>query len=205
MSQITQKTTKAIKLIVGLRNPGDAYSATRHNAGSWFVEKLIEQTNCILKKDSKLHSEIALFTINNVLGETITCRVALPLVYMNQSGLAVQAISQFYRIQPEEILIIHDELDLTPGRIKLKSGGGHGGHNGLRDIITHLGTNMFHRLRIGIGHPGQKDLVLDYVLGRPSRDDRTFIDNAIQRTLSITEKIILGKIEQAMNEVNNGI
>lgn len=187
----------AIKLIVGLRNPGAAYAHTRHNAGAWFVEALATQNQATFKIEKKLHGELANFDIKN-----IACRAMLPLVFMNHSGLAVHAISQFYRIEPDEILAVHDELDLSVGRIKLKSGGGHGGHNGLRDMINQLGSSAFHRLRVGIGHPGHKELVLNYVLGRPSQHDKQLINEAIDRGIDVMPTVLSDRIEVAMSQLN---
>ena len=186
-----------IKLIVGLRNPGAAYAQTRHNAGGWFVEALLAQTKTSFKIDKKLNGEWANLEMNN-----LTCKAFLPLSFMNHSGLPVQAICQFYRIEPHEILVAHDELDLLPGRIKLKTGGGHGGHNGLRDIIQQLGSTAFHRLRVGIGHPGHKALVLDYVLGKPSQSERQLIMDAIDRGTELIPTILSGHLEIAMSQLN---
>lgn len=183
----------SIKLIVGLRNPGDNYTKTRHNAGEWFVDALSKEEGLSFKTDKKLFSDIALMD---------DCRVSLPLLYMNQSGKPTKAISQFYKIKPEEILIVHDELDLPPGQIKLKKDGGHGGHNGLRDIIAHLGTKSFQRLRIGIGHPGHKDDVTNYVLGKPSNVDKIAILNAIDRAIDIMPDVIKGDLEKAMHQLH---
>lgn len=130
------------------------------------------------------------------------CRLVLPLTFMNHSGQTTRIISQFYKIEPGEILIVHDELDLPVGRIKLKTGGGHGGHNGLRDITAQLGTGEFHRLRIGIGHPGHKDLVHQYVLSRPSMHDRQQIYDAIDRGIAIIPIVLSGDMARAMNQVN---
>lgn len=188
----------AIKLIVGLRNPGSAYEATRHNAGGWFIETLLQHYQFSLKVDQKFHGEIGRFQINDE-----NCLVLLPLTFMNQSGLPVREISQFYRISPEEILIVHDDLDLPVGHAKLKTAGGNGGHNGLRDIIANLGSNNFHRLRIGIGHPGHKDLVLNYVLGKPSVADGLLIRDAIENSMIIIPDLLAGKISAAMNVLNS--
>ncbi|OEH48615.1 Peptidyl-tRNA hydrolase [Legionella parisiensis] len=131
-----------------------------------------------------------------------TAKLVLPISFMNHSGQPARLISQFYRIQPQEILVAHDELDLPPGRIKLKTGGGHGGHNGLRDIIAQLGSTEFHRLRIGIGHPGHKDLVHQYVLGRPSAQDRQLIYDAIDRGIAVMPLVFSGDLSRAMNQLN---
>ena len=187
----------SIKLIVGLRNPGAAYEHTRHNAGGWFVDALARHYNAQFKPDKKLHGEYSQLDINGV-----ACKALLPLVFMNHSGLPVQAVCQFYRIEPNEILVAHDELDLPVGRIKLKTGGGHGGHNGLRDIISQLGCTDFHRLRVGIGHPGHKDLVLNYVLGKPSQHDRQLIFDAIDRGVDVMPTVLAGGIAVAMSQLN---
>jgi len=187
----------AIKLIVGLRNPGAAYAHTRHNAGGWFVQALAEYYKATFRPEKKLHSELSTIDIHDV-----PCKVMMPLVFMNQSGLAVHAVSQFYRIEPEEIIAVHDELDLPAGRIKLKSGGGHGGHNGLRDMINQLGSTAFHRIRVGIGHPGHKELVLEYVLGKPSQHDRKLINEAIERGIDVMPTVLSDRIEVAMSQLN---
>lgn len=187
----------AIKLIIGLRNPGSSYEYTRHNAGGWFVESLAEWYKASFNVEKKLHSELA-----NLEIDKLACKMLLPLTFMNQSGVATRAVCQFYRINPDEILVAHDELDLPAGRIKIKTGGGHGGHNGLRDIITQLGNPNFHRLRIGIGHPGHKDLVLNYVLGKPSQADKQSISTAIDRAIDIIPTALTGNIAAAMNLLN---
>jgi PTH1 family peptidyl-tRNA hydrolase len=187
-----------IKLIVGLRNPGLAYAQTRHNAGAWFLEALAERFRFSFKSNKKMQGDIA-----EVEYENFRCYALLPLTYMNHSGQSVRAICDFYRIQPQQVLVIHDELDLQPGRAKLKTGGGHGGHNGLRDIISHLGTTEFHRLRIGIGHPGQKDLVHDYVLGKPSQVDKVQILESIERSIEIVPQLLAGQLALAMNRLNS--
>ncbi|MCA0403763.1 MAG: aminoacyl-tRNA hydrolase [Proteobacteria bacterium] len=188
----------AIKLIIGLRNPGSNYEQTRHNAGGWFVEALARHYQVDFKAEKKLHSEVGNFDINGS-----TCKLLLPLTFMNHSGLPTREVSQFYRIKPDEILVAHDELDLDAGRLKVKTGGGHGGHNGLRDIISHLGTNDFHRLRIGIGHPGHKDMVLNFVLGKPSQSEKQLIKDAIDRSVLAMPKILAGNMSLAMNLLNS--
>lgn len=187
----------SIKLIVGLRNPGASYARTRHNAGGWFVETLAENKKLAFKSDKKLRGEWVM------LDEANTHSILfLPLSFMNLSGECVRAICQFYNILPQEILVAHDELDLPAGNVRLKSGGGHGGHNGLRDIISQLGSNEFHRLRIGIGHPGHKDLVLDYVLGKPSSDEKDKINVAIDRAMIELPTMLSGHLTIAMNKLN---
>jgi PTH1 family peptidyl-tRNA hydrolase len=187
----------SIKLVVGLRNPGAAYQHTRHNAGGWFVEALVKQNHAVFKSDKKMRCELVDLDIQN-----IACKALLPLTFMNLSGFPVRLVCQFYRILPDELLVVHDELDLPAGRIKLKTGGGHGGHNGLRDITSQMGSSDFHRLRIGIGHPGHKDLVLDYVLGKPSQDDRELIFSAIDRGVTAIPTVLTGNMATAMNLIN---
>lgn len=188
----------SIKLIIGLRNPGLSYAETRHNAGGWFVEALSNDHRCSFKTEKKMNAEIARLNTNDA-----QCILMMPSTYMNQSGLSVRAVCQFYRLQPQELLVAHDELDLPPGRIKLKFGGGHGGHNGLRDIIKHLGSNEFHRLRVGIGHPGHKELVLNYVLGKPSLSDKQSIMKAVDRAIDAMPNILAGDMAKAMNALHN--
>ena len=187
----------AIKLIIGLRNPGPAYEQTRHNAGGWLVLALAQRHSAHFKIDKKMQADLADLELNQN-----PCKLALPLTFMNHSGQPARAISQFYRIQPEELLVVHDELDLPVGRIKLKTGGGHGGHNGLRDITTQLGSPEFHRLRIGIGHPGHRDLVHQYVLTKPSVHDRQQIYDAIDRGIAIMPHLLSGDVARAMNQLN---
>ena len=187
----------AIKLIIGLRNPGSAYEHTRHNAGGWLASALAQRSSTHFKLDKKMQAELADLELNQHL-----CKLALPLTFMNHSGQPARAISQFYKILPEEILVVHDELDLSVGRIKLKTGGGHGGHNGLRDITAQLGSAEFHRLRIGIGHPGHRDLVHQYVLSKPSMHDRQQIYDAIDRGIAVMPLVLSGDLARAMNQIN---
>ena len=186
-----------IKLIVGLRNPGNTYSHTRHNAGEWFLEAFAARMHASFKIEKKWHGELAQVTLGQ---HQALC--LLPLTYMNHSGLSVRAVAQFYQIAAEEILVVHDELDLPVGRMKIKTGGGHGGHNGLRDIMSQLGSPNFQRLRIGIGHPGQKELVLEYVLGKPSQQDKHMIGDAIERAVEGMSVVLTGNIASAMSLLN---
>lgn len=186
-----------IKLIVGLRNPGDAYARTRHNAGGWLVQALAMHCQSAFKTDKKMQAELASLELNGSF-----CIALLPLSFMNHSGFSVRAVTQFYRYEAQEVLVVHDELDLPAGCVRLKTGGGHGGHNGLRDITQQLGGSGFHRLRLGIGHPGDKDLVLDYVLGKPSVAHRQLIDDAIERAITVMPQILTGQIALAMNQLN---
>lgn len=187
----------AIKLIVGLRNPGDKYAATRHNVGAWLVEALAETKRLSFKSDKKLGAEWVRFDEGHA--HTI---LMLPLAFMNLNGASVRALAQFYDILPHEILVVHDELDLIAGEIRLKTAGGHGGHNGLRDVIAQLHSPDFHRLRIGIGHPGHKDLVSDYVLSKPSVADKEKILQAIERALFEMPCILEGNFSVAMNRLH---
>lgn len=188
-----------IKLIVGLRNPGAAYASTRHNVGAWLVEELAQAKQLHFKSDKKLGSEWARFD-----ADATHCILMMPLAFMNLNGASVRAMTQFYDIFPHEILIVHDELDLPAGEVRLKTAGGHGGHNGLRDVMSQIQSKDFHRLRIGIGHPGHKDLVSDYVLSKPSVADREKITSAITRALLELPGILAGNFAVAMNRLHTG-
>ena len=187
----------AIQLVVGLGNPGAKYEQTRHNAGFWFVDEVARQYNARFKSESKYKSEVARCSIAGN-----DCRLQKPMDFMNRSGLPVASLAGFYQIPRSSILIVHDDLDLPPGTVKLKKSGGHGGHNGLRDLIPHLGGNDFLRLRIGIGHPGHRDDVVGYVLKNASRDDRAIIDQAIDEAVKVLPDIIAGHLDKAMKELH---
>ncbi|TVP88686.1 MAG: aminoacyl-tRNA hydrolase [Pseudomonadaceae bacterium] len=168
-----------MKLIVGLGNPGPEYANTRHNAGALFVEQIAARHNQPLRADAKFFGLTARITMH---GQDL--RLLIPTTFMNRSGQAVAALAGFYRIAPDEILVAHDELDLPPGVVKCKQGGGHGGHNGLRDIIARLGNdNNFHRLRLGIGHPGHSSQVTGYVLGRAPRAEQEALDACVDAAI----------------------
>lgn len=167
--------TDALIAVIGLGNPGAEYAATRHNAGFWWVERLAEQARAALRPEAKFHSQVVRTTFE---GHDVL--LAQPQTFMNRSGRAVQAIAQFYKIPPDRLLIAHDELALPAGTVRLKHGGGHAGHNGLRDLHANIGSD-YRRLRIGIGHPGDKTQVLNFVLGRPGREDETAISAALDR------------------------
>lgn len=181
-----------MKLIVGLGNPSKEYEQTRHNAGFWFIDELAWQWKVSLKEDKKYFGEVA--RVSCAEGDVWLLK---PLTFMNLSGKAVGALAQFYKIKPEEILVVHDELDIPCGRIRLKRGGGNGGHNGLKDIQAKLGTADFYRLRLGIDHPGDKALVSAYVLNKPSAEDKQKIDEAIGKSLQGLPLIMEGKWEEA--------
>ena len=188
-----------IKLIVGLGNPGDKYTDTRHNAGKWLIERLARRFNVSLNPESKFFGKTARTLVN---GKEV--RLLVPTTFMNLSGKAVGALASFYRIKPEEILVIHDELDLPPGTAKLKQGGGHGGHNGLKDIVAQLGNNNnFYRLRIGIGHPGHRDLVAGYVLNKPSPADRDALEKVLDEATDCVEIIFKDGMVKATNRLNS--
>lgn len=187
----------SIQLIVGLGNPGPQYAATRHNAGFWFLETLAKEYGYTLRNDAKFHGLIANGKIH-----TIDCLLLQPSTFMNHSGLAVSSVANYYKIKVENILVAHDELDLACGEVKLKWGGGHAGHNGLRDIAEALKSQNFARLRLGIGHPGHKDKVLNYVLGQASRNERDAVDLAIDRTLPILAKVLNGNWEDAVQQLH---
>jgi PTH1 family peptidyl-tRNA hydrolase len=186
-----------IQLVAGLGNPGAKYEQTRHNAGFWFVDEVARQYNTAFRSESKYKSDVARCTIAGN-----DCRLQKPMDFMNCSGLPVASLASFYQIPRSGILVVHDDLDLPPGTVKLKQGGGHGGHNGLRDLISHLGSKDFLRLRVGIGHPGHRDDVVGYVLKNASREDRTAIDQAIERTVMVLPDIIAGNTEAAMKELH---
>ncbi|WP_134080095.1 aminoacyl-tRNA hydrolase [Haemophilus haemolyticus] len=188
-----------IKLIVGLGNPGDKYTDTRHNAGEWLIERLARRFNVSLNPESKFFGKTARTLVN---GKEV--RLLVPTTFMNLSGKSVGALASFYRIKPEEILVIHDELDLPPGTAKLKQGGGHGGHNGLKDIVAQLGNNNnFYRLRIGIGHPGHRDLVAGYVLNKPSPADRDALEKVLDEVTDCVEMIFKDGMVKATNRLNS--
>lgn len=189
----------AVQLIVGLGNPGAEYEQTRHNAGALFVERLAAQHHVNLVADRKYHGLTGRFTHD---GHDV--RLLIPTTYMNRSGQAVAALAGFFRIPVESILVAHDELDMPPGVAKLKKGGGHGGHNGLRDIIAQLGNqNGFHRLRLGIGHPGHSSLVSGYVLGRAPRAEQELLDTSIDFALGVLPDILAGDWTRAMQRLHS--
>ncbi|WP_192979910.1 aminoacyl-tRNA hydrolase [Pseudomonas sp. EggHat1] len=189
----------AVQLIVGLGNPGPEYDQTRHNAGALFVERVAESQRVNLSVDRKYFGLVGKF---NHQGREV--RLLIPTTYMNRSGQSVAALANFFKIKPEEILVAHDELDMPPGVAKLKQGGGHGGHNGLRDIIAQLGNqNNFHRLRLGIGHPGHASLVSGFVLGRAPRSEQELLDKSIDFALDVLPEILAGDWTVAMRKLHS--
>ena len=181
-----------IKLFVGLGNPGPEYEATRHNAGFWWLEALARELKLALTLDKSYHGRLARTSVN---GQTIW--LLAPQTFMNVSGRSVAALARFFKIQPAEILVAHDELDIVPGHLKLKFGGSHAGHNGLRDIHAQLGSPDYWRLRIGIGHPGVKSEVIDWVLKKPSQEQRVAIEDALSRSLKALPALLDGDMEKA--------
>jgi peptidyl-tRNA hydrolase, PTH1 family len=181
-----------IKLFVGLGNPGPQYEATRHNAGFWWVDALARELKLTLAAAKGYNAVMARTT-----GHGQPVWLLQPRTFMNLSGGPVAALSRFYKIQPEESLVVHDELDIVPGQAKLKFGGSHAGHNGLRDVHAQLGTDDFWRLRLGIGHPGVKDEVVDWVLRKPAAEHRSAIEECITRTLKAVPAMLAGEMEKA--------
>ena len=186
-----------LKLIVGLGNPGSEHINTRHNAGFWFLDSLAERLSLNFVLDKKFQSELCRYQNDN-----LDCLLCKPQTYMNDSGKAVQALIKFYKIPVNKILIVHDEIDLDVGNLRFKIGGGHGGNNGVRDIIEKVGDSNFNRLRIGIGHPGSVDKVVSYVLNKPNNDDTKNILSGINIIIDEYQNLFQGKIEELMNENN---
>lgn len=191
-----------IRLIAGLGNIGPQYDETRHNAGFWFVDRLAARGSASFTQQAKFFGATARVLIG---GESVW--LLKPSTFMNRSGQAVAALAGFYRIPPESILIVHDELDLMPGTVKAKLGGSPAGHNGLKDIQARLGSASFWRIRLGIGHPRTlllEQAVIDFVLHRPSREQRAAIDEAIDRSIAIVDDMVAGRTEQAMHRLHTG-
>jgi len=187
-----------LKLIVGLGNPGPSYSDTRHNAGQWFVEALAQRYSITLKPESKF---FGLYGEGLIEGEKV--RLLIPTTFMNKSGQATSAVLKFYKISLEEMLVAHDELDFEPGLVKLKTGGGHGGHNGLRDIMAkNANQKNFHRLRIGIGHPGDAKLVSSWVLKKASNVDHQKILDCVDESTRYMQEMVHGDWAKAMNQLH---
>ncbi len=188
-------STATPRLVVGLGNPGAEYTGTRHNAGFWFCEQLADQLGVRFSHESRFHGFVA-------NARELGIWLLMPQTYMNRSGQAVGALARFYRIAPAEILVVHDELDIPPGQLRLKFGGGLGGHNGLKDTSAHLGTNDYWRLRVGIGHPGDRNEVANYVLKPARREEQAQIDEALERALSAWPTIVRGDWNAASTRLN---
>ena len=186
-----------LRLLVGLGNPGPEYEATRHNAGFWWVDAVARKLGATLQPDRSYHGLVA--RVNRADGPLWLLQ---PQTYMNLSGKSVAALARFFKIAPDEILVAHDELDLLPGQVKLKQGGSHAGHNGLKDIDAQLGSSGYWRLRLGIGHPGVKAEVINYVLRKPAPEDRELLTSTIAKSLEALEPLLAGDMERAMMKLH---
>ena len=186
-------------LIIGLGNPGPKYEQTRHNAGFWFLDALLQQAGVSLKAQPKLQAESVRTRFHGH-----DCLLARPTAFMNRSGLPVRALMDYYGIPASHMLLAYDDLDLPPGTVRLKQGGGHGGHNGLRDVFSHVDDHGFLRMRIGIGHPGHKSAVTRYVLGRSPQQVRGVVDGAIQRARDVMPLVLDGRTQDAMTRLHTG-
>lgn len=191
----------ALRLIVGLGNPGAEYSETRHNAGFWFCERLARALGVSFAREARFHGLVAKARLAGTEGRDLW--LLQPQTFMNRSGQSVQALAHFFRIAPAEMLVAHDELDLPPGQLRLKFGGGLGGHNGLKDITSHLGTQDYWRLRIGIGHPGDKNEVVSYVLKPPRLEEAGEIDAALERALQAWPLLAKSDFNAATQRINS--
>jgi PTH1 family peptidyl-tRNA hydrolase len=187
-----------IKLIVGLGNPGAQYQRTRHNAGFWLLDELAGRSGVRFRSESRGQAESASIVVGDA-----AVHLLKPLLFMNRSGLPVLTVSRYRNIRPDEILVAHDELDFEPGIVRLKVGGGHGGHNGLRDLIAALGTPTFARIRLGIGHAPSRDHTASYVLAKPGAEDEAAIREAVCRVVDVFPRIVSGDIAGVMNELNS--
>jgi PTH1 family peptidyl-tRNA hydrolase len=188
-------TQAALRLVVGLGNPGAEYAETRHNAGFWFCERLARELGAGYAKESRYHGWVA-------QAREAGMWLLMPATFMNRSGQAVRALSHFYRIAPAEMLVVHDEIDLPPGRAQLRFGGGLGGHNGLKDITAHLGTQDYWRLRLGVGHPGDRNEVINYVLKPPRKEEGELIDATLDRALLAWPALARADFNAAMQKIN---
>ncbi len=189
--------TADIRLLVGLGNPGADYVDTRHNAGFWLIDSIAAELGQKFRFGKRFNADECKFK-----NQDNDCYLLKPLTFMNNSGQAVAALARYYKISAGQILLIHDELDLPPGTNRIKQGGGHGGHNGLRDCIAHLQSKEFFRIRIGIGHPGDANRVVNYVLHKPSNTDRLAIDAANQDTVAVMPQLFAGRIDKAMQALH---
>lgn len=193
-----------IDLIVGLGNPGPEYEATRHNVGFWFVDALAHSARASFKPEAKFFGAACKLSLPLGGAENKECWLLKPVTFMNRSGQAVASLAAFYKIPVNKVLVVHDDLDLPAGSVRLKQGGGHGGHNGLRDIIAHLGDN-FLRLRIGIGHPGKGNDVTAYVLNRPSREDSVLISEALDEGQAVLPLLLSGDYGRVMQRLHSRV
>ncbi|MCP4042224.1 MAG: aminoacyl-tRNA hydrolase [Gammaproteobacteria bacterium] len=186
-----------IQVVVGLGNPGPRYADTRHNVGYWFADCLAAEYGGTFRRASRFHGDLVQLDCGGKFW------LLKPETFMNHSGQSLLALAHYYRIPPDRILVVHDDLDLPPGSVRLKRGGGHGGHNGLRDIVACLGSRDFQRLRIGIGHPGDSNQVVDYVLNRASREDEEQFHAVIDASIKVFPRILEGSFEKAMNVLHS--
>jgi len=184
-------------LVAGLGNPGARYAETRHNAGFWFLDRLSAQAGAVFRAQSRLQAETARVSI-----EGVDCLLVRPTTFMNHSGQAIRAVLDYFRVDARQMLVAYDELDLPPGVARLKLGGGHGGHNGLRDIFRHVADHDFLRLRIGIGHPGHRDAVTGWVLSRPTAEQERSMRDAVARALEVLPQVLAGDLQGAMNRLH---
>lgn len=187
----------SLRLVVGLGNPGTQYERTRHNVGFWFVDEVAARHRVAFRDERRFHGAVATLDWNGGVVYLLK-----PSTFMNQSGRAVAAVTKFFKIEPPQILVVHDELDLPPGVVRLKRGGGHGGHNGLRDLIACLGAADFYRLRFGIGHPGDRSAVIRYVLDGPLRSEGPLLQKAIGRAISLLPGLLEGRFGKVMSELH---
>ncbi|HBN16263.1 aminoacyl-tRNA hydrolase [Pseudohongiella sp. SYSU M77423] len=192
-------STDTLKLIVGLGNPGPQYRFNRHNVGVWFLDEICRRYHGELRPEARFHGNVARVTI-----EGHDVRLLFPTTFMNRSGLSVASLCHYFDIEPQQMLVAYDEIDFPVGTTRLKSGGGHGGHNGMRDIISALGgANDFKRLRIGVGHPGDKNKVANYVLSDPGKDDTIQIEHDIDQALKVLPQLVNGQWNQAMQTLHS--
>lgn len=189
---------QGIHCIIGLGNPGNKYEATRHNAGYWLVDALARRYGKNFRQEAKFFGQVCRITLDGT-----DCWLLKPTTFMNRSGQAVSSFASYYKITVDNMLVVHDELDLEPGTVRLKRGGGHGGHNGLRDICSAMNSKDFYRLRVGIGHPGHRDQVVDYVLSRPSIEDQRSIEQSIADALDQLQGLLRGDYQKVMNELHS--
>jgi len=189
-----------LRLIAGLGNPGPDYEATRHNAGFWWLDEIACKLGMTLQSDRAYQARVA--RLNRTASEGGPLWLVEPQTFMNLSGKSVAGLARFFKIDPQQVLVAHDELDLPPGEIKLKQGGGHGGHNGLRDIHAQLGSSDYWRLRIGIGHPGVKTEVMNYVLGKPPAAQREAIEAALARATGVLDSLLAGEMARATSALH---
>lgn len=186
-----------ISMLVGLGNPGVKYQKTRHNAGFLFADRVVERFASRFSANARFLGDVAKL---DIAGQSFF--VLKPSTFMNRSGQSVSALARYHNISPDQILVIHDELDLPPGVVRLKKDGGHGGHNGLKDIVAHLGTRDFYRLRIGIGHPGDRSQVTNYVLSDASRGDAELMDQAMGQAMDCLPEILRGEFQKCMQQLH---